>query len=106
MDISTLIGIILLPIMGKLCEIVVNLLKKVDAFSNTKAWVKQAVALVVSFVIAWAATRGYHFVGYSLNTFTAGDVGLILPTIITWAVAQLYHNGKKVAQLPPPPPNV
>lgn len=91
---SGLVGVLLsviVPILtGYITQGIVFVLKQVDAIGNSNPAIKQ----ILSFVVAGVVSLIFAF-------FHTTDLALILNTLIGGALAQLFHNGQKVAQLPP-----
>lgn len=92
--------LLLTPILGVLAKIIVNALKVIAAFADSRAGVKQFVAFVVSTALTFAANFGLHFVGNTLDTFTASDVTTALVAVISFALSMVFHNSSKLAARP------
>lgn len=105
---TTFLGTVLLvlvPLLGKAIQWLVNFYKTVPAIGHAGAGVKQFLGWLTGAILAWAVTTGaVHLTGISVSTLTPSDVGLlssaivvkgIIPAIVgllSWFNAMLYHN--------------
>lgn len=74
---------ILVPVLtGLITKFCVNFTKKVDAFAQSRPWVKQAYALVVSVVVS-ILTAVFH----------TTDLMVVINALLGWVIAMVLHHG-------------
>lgn len=109
LSLSSILLLLIAPVMGKLTQWVVNACKSVSAFADSTPAVKQVTGLIVATILGTLATKfGLHLSGTSLDTVTTGDaqsvlnlaLSYLLPAVnslLAWAFAMLFHNGSAKA---------
>lgn len=96
--------LILVPLLGKLVQWLVNLYKKSTAISNSGATVKQFLGWATAAILAWiVGGLAIHVTGTSIDTLTPGDITAVSTAVVTkgvlallvWFNSMLFHNATK-----------
>lgn len=88
--IQSLVAIVIPILTGYITKWLANVMKRINAFANSRPLVKQLVTFGIAFVLSMIT-----------NYFGTADIGVILNTIIGGALAQVFYNGQKVSQVAP-----
>lgn len=97
--------LVLVPLLGKVIQWLVNFYKTSRVISGSSATVKQFLGWLTGAILGWAATAlAIHFTGTTVGTLTTGDVGMLSSTIVvkavipalvgllSWFNAMFFHN--------------
>lgn len=96
--------LILVPILGKAVQWLVNLYKQSPVIAGASNGVKQFLGWLSAAIIGWVVgALAIHLTGTSIDTLTPGDVGLISTGVVTkgvlgllvWFNSMLFHNATK-----------
>lgn len=97
--VTTLLPILLPLLVGIITRYAMAGLKKAaTAVDRMPAWLQQAIVLAIAGVLSFAAAHGIDLCSgattcHGLTDVTAGG----LTTLISWVIAMVTHNGKKVS---------
>lgn len=103
----TILGAVLLvlvPILGKIVQWLVNLYKTAPVIENSGASTKQFLGWLTAAILAWiVGGLAIHLTGNSIDTLTPGDVTALSTAVVTkgvlallaWFNSMLFHNATK-----------
>jgi hypothetical protein len=93
-----LFAIVFPLVAGYIVKWVTNGIKSVASpIANAPVWAKQVIVVLVSFALSWV-WNFFHIVGTPPPGLEAID-STAIQTILTAALAMLFHNSKKLAEL-------
>lgn len=94
------------PVMGKLNQKLVDVLKRFNVFANSKPETKRALALIGAAAISWITTTfgaqaGAIFSGVDVTALGVNDVVKVLLGLFVWLSSMYFHDTKPATPTAP-----